>query len=235
MAEQIDTVQGKFWVHADIVGAALRSQQFWDQQIQPILDEADPTGWGIDVGANIGWFTVYMAKRMAGVLAFEAHPTNCDLLRRNLNEHRCSNVLAWTLAAFDHRTSMTLASTEVVGWNIPDPATLDGCMHPASIVFVEATPADEFRVRAVPGDHVVPSEMYVSMIKVDAQGCDLKVLQGLRQTIERCRPLIVFEYEGVSAHLFNQPLEAYKAFFAELHYSVDQIREDLWDFVARPL
>ena len=42
-----------------------------DQQIQPAIDSADVTGAALDLGANIGWFTVYMARRFAKVLAWE--------------------------------------------------------------------------------------------------------------------------------------------------------------------
>jgi len=54
------------WDH-DILGNAIAKGEFWDQQIQPFIDEADSTGWALDLGANIGWFTVYMgsASRMS--------------------------------------------------------------------------------------------------------------------------------------------------------------------------
>jgi tRNA/tmRNA/rRNA uracil-C5-methylase (TrmA/RlmC/RlmD family) len=78
------------WDH-DILGNAIAKGEFWDQQIQSAIDEADPTGWAIDLGANIGWFTVYMAKRFAHVLAVEAHPGTYKLLVENVTSHEVTH------------------------------------------------------------------------------------------------------------------------------------------------
>ena len=43
----------------------------------------------LDIGANIGWFTVRFSRRIGGagrVLAFEPEPTNLQILRGNLAE-----------------------------------------------------------------------------------------------------------------------------------------------------
>ena len=231
----IPTVLGKFWCYEDTVGSALASGAWWDQQIQPFLDEADPNGWAIDLGAHIGWFTVYLARRFQGVVAVEAHPQTYWMLRRNVTMNvdgrraRLHNV-----GAFDRETPLTLAPAAAVGWPIPYQTTLEGCPHPASIAYQAGLGRlGEPWIWGTPVDALVQLNQRVTLIKVDVQGCDLRALVGLTRTIDRWRPLIVFEYESIS-QLHGDTWQDYLDFFAARTYTVERIREDLWDYVARP-
>ena len=46
----------------DAVGNALAEGRFWDAHLRPFMDEAATvyTGWAIDIGAYIGFHTVYL-------------------------------------------------------------------------------------------------------------------------------------------------------------------------------
>lgn len=226
----------------DIVGSIIATGQFWDQQIQPFLDEADPSGWALDLGANIGWFTVYLARRFAHVFAVEAHPGTVELLRENVTAHMLADkVTILQAAAYDRVTELHLATAEQLGWPVPSETDLDRTHGAASIAFVpmgtglavSALPIDPLlrEARVVPFVH----EPRVTMIKSDCQGADLRALIGLQRTIARDRPLIVFEFEGPAALWHGDTWDDYLAFFAARNYSVTQIRPDLGDYVARPL
>lgn len=234
----IQTALGPFVCYDDTVGQALAKGEFWDQQIQPYLDEAPTHGWALDLGANIGWFTVYLAQRgFTRVFAVEAHPVTFRVLKQNVtNAGVGDRVTLLQVAAYDHHLLMHLAAPEQIGWPIPDPATLEGCPHPASIAFVPRTSDGlaGFLTRGAPLDYVIPPDAPITLIKVDVQGCDLRALVGLRRTITRCRPLIIFEYEQGASLWHGDTWDDYLHFFTELHYTVTRIREDLWDFVARP-
>lgn len=223
----------------DLVGHIISTGQFWDQQIQPFLDEADPTGWALDLGANIGWFTVYLAKRFAHVLAVEAHPGTYQLLCENIDAHGITEkVTAIGGAAYDRATRLRVAPGEWLGWIVPSELDLDQTPNAASIAFVPATDDEGLRVPAFPVD-VLLSQLTprprVTLIKVDCQGADLRALTGLTGTILRDRPLIVFEWEGGASLWHGDELKDYLAFFTSHNYSMEQIRPDLGDFVARPL
>jgi hypothetical protein len=74
----------------------------------------------------------------------------------------------------------------------------------------------------------------VSLIKIDAQGCDLRVLRGLERTITRSRPLILWEFEEAAASWHGDRWDDYQRWFADHRYSIARVREDLWDYVATP-
>lgn len=222
----------------DIVSHVISTGFFWDQQIQPFLDEADPTGWALDLGANIGWFTVYLAKRFAHVLAVEAHPETAKLLQENIELHGVGEKVTCSIgAAYDRVSLLQIASVEQLGWPVPSDTNLDLTPNAASLAFIPNGSGRGLTVPAYPIDRVLAryGSPRVTCIKVDCQGCDLKALEGLQQTIARDRPLIVFEYEHGPSLWHGDTWEDYEAFFREQRYRVTRIREDLGDYVARPV
>lgn len=231
----VDTILGRFLCYDDTVGKALAAGQFWDQQIQPYLNEGRPGECAIDLGANIGWFSVYLARLYMRVIAVEAHPQTFELLQHNVRLNAMEQVVnCLPFAAYEYDTPLTLAAPAAVGWEWDGGYDMLTCPHPASIVYRPVDPGEAVQARGVRLDPLISPNAQVSLIKVDVQGCDLRALRGLRFTIERCRPLIIFEYE-YSASMWNgTSWEDYLDFFEQLNYSVTRIREDLWDYVARP-
>jgi hypothetical protein len=56
-------------------------------------------------------------------------------------------------------------------------------------------------IPAIALDTILDPSRPISLIKIDAQGCDLRALVGLRETIERWHPPILFEWEANLAAL----------------------------------
>lgn len=227
---------GTFRAWPDIVGNILQTGVFWDEQIRPSMDAGDPAGWAIDLGANIGFHTVYLARRYAQVIAVEAHPSTYQLLLENLKANGVlEKVYPFHYAAYDREIEMALAPAEYVGWPIPDEIDLSSCTYGSSVAFL---PIDKHpkpaMVRGGPIDAFVPPDAHVSMIKCDVQGCDLRALMGLEKTIRRCRPVICYEVETSAAVWHGDHLPDHEAWFDTLGYDVSVIQVGLWDFAARP-
>lgn len=223
---------GTFQVYNDLVGTTIESGMFWDEQIRPFLDRADPAGWALDLGANVGWFSVYLARRHRGVLAVEAHPGTFALLQANCTLNGVASIVSCVnRAAYDRATTLNLAPDDYLGWAVPNEGDLSTCPSPASIGFIPD--GSRLAVPAQPVDEMV-QHLPVSLIKVDVQGADLRALYGLSQTIARCRPLVAFEFEEGASAWHGDTWEDYERFWAERNYQVDRVREDLWDFTATP-
>ena len=237
MPERVETAQGPFWCWPDIVRNALAKGEFWDQQIQPTIDSASRNGWALDLGANIGWFTVYMARRFDGVVALEAHPATYELLLQNLVANQVADtVVARQLAAYARAVPLRLATGPMMGFQLPHETDLDQCTSGSSVAFYPETHHPHgLVVQGMPVDDLIQADLPVTFIKVDVQGCDLPALRGLARTIRRCRPLIVFEYEMGLSIGHGDTWQDHLDFFAGLDYAVQRIREDLGDYVARPL
>jgi len=71
----------------------------------------------LDVGANIGSFSVSVSKRIGDgkVFSFEPEAENLALLRRNLQENACSNVTVFPFAVSDKNGTETLHVREAPG------------------------------------------------------------------------------------------------------------------------
>lgn len=61
-------------------------------------------------------------------------------------------------------------------------------------------------------DDAVPSDRNVGIVQLDLEGYEFKALQGAKKTIERCRPLVIFEV--------NQPTARCVKLLAALNYKI---------------
>ena len=140
-----------------------------------------PGSWAIDVGANIGVFTIPFAKFVSGgsVLALEPEVANFAALQRRIKT-----------AGFSHVVSAYCAVA----------AECDGTLHLAinpnhpgdHKLADEGAPVTAWRLDTLVKHHGTPP---VSLIKVDVQGAELRVLKGAAETIERCRPALLIEVD----------------------------------------
>jgi len=125
----------------------------------------------IDVGANIGYFSL-LASRLVGhagqVVAVEASPSIFRRLGHNLEQNRANNVRALNIAASETRGELRLfrAPTSNLG---------------ASSIFREEGFEDEGVVEARPLPEILTREEYerARMIKIDVEGAEQSVVGGL--------------------------------------------------------
>ena len=139
--------------------------------------------WVIDVGANVGHYTCHMASCVGArgrVLAFEPIPSSFALLSANVQAAGFSNVTLFNIALSSHAgvSRMTVPPYER--------STLEN--------FYRAHIADEgdTPVMCLPLD-AIPVPGAVRLVKVDAEGHDLDVLQGMEALLLRDRPLTIVE------------------------------------------
>ncbi len=217
----LDTLLGPFTVYDHgTITRALQEGQWWDDHLKPILDEADP-GVAIDIGAHVGWFTIYLAQRHAQVIAVEPYPSSFALLRANVARRPglAHIIQTWPVAAYDRVSTLRFDARN-------DPTDAGGFGF---------TPT-EVTGPSVAGMALDPylTQAGVTVIKCDAQGADLRALKGLEQTIRRCRPLIIFEWEEGMAAWQGDRWQDYLDFFERLNYGVERITPDYYDYTARP-
>lgn len=229
----------------DALTKALQRGEWWDRHLLPAIDRVDRAGWAIDLGANIGWFTIYLARRFDRVLAVEAHHQTAGLLHINLAHilelEQQRRVQIVQRAAYDHgKVRLGVASRVVHGWSADTPTVADLNQHPhaAGLAFVPQAADQEvegaYWVETVRVDDLVPLVARVRLIKIDVQGATLRALYGCQEVIQRDRPTIVFEYEpGVSA-AHGDGWDDYVDFFQQRRYTLTRIDGPWEDFVAVP-
>jgi FkbM family methyltransferase len=138
----------------------------------------------VDVGAHIGMYTVTAAMSVGdrgSVLAFEPNPAARAQLERNVAINECDNVVVSGRAVADAVGAAFLHVPDS-----PDP----------SFSSLEAGRFDEgepFRVETTTVDsEVEAARLRPAMVKVDVEGAELRVLDGMARTLE-ARPVLLVE------------------------------------------
>lgn len=178
----------------------------------------------IDVGANVGLFTIWAARNYAPrtMLSYEASPTTYECLVQNVARHVSSEKTAAT--CFNLAMSFE-AGRELVlhqpPWNSGFSTILDGSKLPW---------VDELREKGELHSHKVPSttvsrEMAVrglasvDLLKIDVEGYFMEVLQGIAPAdFARVRNIVM---EAEYAEALGHTAESLCALLRDKGYSVE--------------
>ncbi len=140
---------------------------------------AQPGDVAVDVGANLGLYTLLLARAVGDggrVFAFEPDPENFELLRRNLERNGARNVVAERLAVADENGPLRLYLCER---NRGDHRTWDSHDGRPSIE-IEAVRLDDY----LDADRLGP-EGRVDLVKMDVQGAEAQALAGMEGLLRR--------------------------------------------------
>jgi FkbM family methyltransferase len=139
----------------------------------------DASGAVLDVGANIGYYSLYMLPRASAVHAFEPGPRPLAVLRSNLAGHLNAEVHALAVGKCAGRSSFILESNSEVS-HLADPSAHQNEERHE----VDVTTIDGF---------VAEKGLQITGIKIDVEGADLDVIEGAVRTLESQSPLVLTE------------------------------------------
>ena len=168
-----------------------------------------------DVGANVGVFSYQFASLVGPggrVYAFEPEPNNSQCLSRSIALNDTSNIV------LDTRALGSATKTEMFdrrGGAFSGRLVGTGSSHKPTknLIQVETTSID----------HLVEQEHYLApdVIKIDVEGNERLVLEGMRNTLERNKPVIICELHG---HL-GDDVEAVFRLLKEFNYNIYSIAD----------
>jgi FkbM family methyltransferase len=152
----------------------------------------------VDVGANVGYFTLLGAQlvgREGLVVAIEAHPKLAELLQRNVVINGVYGyVTTHQKAAWSENTELEFHIREYFAGN-------------SSVGTIDAPGLDRLgdTERAVPVQAVVLDDLLahlprVDVIKIDVEGAEVHVFNGLRKTL-LANPQAVIMFEWARAQI----------------------------------
>jgi FkbM family methyltransferase len=146
-----------------------------------------------DIGGNIGVFTVYAALRhlRTSVVVFEPEYANLHLLRDNIVANRLGDRVQTHSIAISDRTGVSRLHVQDL--------TPGAALHSESVAQLQTTDSGE-RVVLAEGiwamrldDFCEQTGQWPTVIKIDVDGAESRVLAGARETLSRpaLRSLIV--------------------------------------------
>ncbi len=146
----------------------------------------------LDLGANLGFFSVVMARTGAKrVHAFEPFPETYALLKCNVAENGCSDRVATYPCAADSGTGPARI------YFAPGATNGGGMFVPASDNSDIARMHQSVKIKRIRVDDAIPASERVSFIKMDIEGSELRALRGMERILRLDRPVIILEFNTV--------------------------------------
>ena len=161
---------------------------------EAVLSQVKPGWCAYDIGANIGYISLLLAKAVGEsgqVFAFEALPANLDRLRENIH-----------LNGFDSRMQVVSAAVTDLSGEVQFLVGPSGAMGKVAgsagrsdihheAIEVPGIALDDFVYR---GGNLIPQ-----VLKMDIEGGEVLALRGMTRLVSEARPLIFLELHGPEA------------------------------------
>jgi FkbM family methyltransferase len=183
-------------------------------------------GTVIDVGANIGFYTLESAVAVGSlgrVISIEAAPSHLHSLRQNLELNNMKNVSIVGSAVGDASGHAML--------------TLPRGNNLGMFTLGEVEGEEAYRVIISTIDDLLEKQnvQSVDLIKMDIEGSEFKALHGAAKTFQRFRPSLLIELNELALRRCGSSSQAVKGLLTEMGYRGWRIGRDAVDIMADDL
>ncbi len=169
----------------------------------------------MDIGAHVGKYSVRLAKQCRWVYSFEPNPFTREALEANIRLNGEKNVTILPYACWNTNSIQHLSLT-----------------GPSSRLSEREAPGT-IEVKTVPMDEVVSESEEIELVKIDVEGAEYPVLQGMKRTLAKWKPRLIIE-----VHQWSGQGEEIESFLQNYGYQVRKIGANLIDYgyflVAEP-
>jgi FkbM family methyltransferase len=168
-----------------MVGQTIQARGKWEPWVTKAIKTLLKPGMiFVDVGANIGFFTL-LASTLVGpegrVIAVEPLPQNNQLLAKSIQLNKCQNVELHAVAAGPQSGTMKMchaARYNSGSFHFENPE------NPKQMTWeMEIRPLDDILAGRKP-----------DIVKIDVEGGEALVLAGMGETLAKHHPLVLMEY-----------------------------------------
>lgn len=168
--------------------------------LQDIINKYVKHGGSVlEVGANIGFFTIYFSKHVGStgkVYAFEPIPSTYDVLKNNILLNSLINIETYNLAA-------SSAPGEIV-FRMPNGDHSTASMH----WHKSCEDAEEYIVNAVDLDSMFHDKK-IDFVKIDVEGAEGDVIAGMEKIISASKPIVFVECSEIGRQVFWEVMKKY--------------------------
>lgn len=194
---------------------SLNFQNYEEKDASMILKLVPVRGVVFDVGANMGWYSLLIARQVKGcqIHAFEPIPKTYSFLIKNIELNQASGVSAHHFGLSNERKDLTFYFYPEGSGNASSANLSERSDTERVICHVERL-----------DDFARTNNLHVDFIKCDVEGAELFAFQGAIETLKRDKPIVFTEMLRKWAAKFNyHPNEiivlfvslGYRCFYAE--------------------
>jgi FkbM family methyltransferase len=162
----------------------------------------------VDVGANLGFFSVLCAPLVSRVIAFEPVSLSHRYCKANIALNRLTNVDLFQCGLWSEDTIVNIKA---------DPSSLMAASisRDGSTFDVESIRCVSLDSLIASGEASIPS---IAIIKMDIEGAELSALEGMKVSLEKFRPKIVMELNRPALARFDTTVADIWKFFETRSY-----------------
>jgi FkbM family methyltransferase len=164
----------------------------------------------LDVGANIGWYTILAAKLVGPngqVHAFEPDPPLASTIQINLEHNDLSNATVHWAAVSD-----TCGDVYFYQWS--------GQNMGLSSLRDLGLSSTMLTIASITLDSLLDTLPKVSLVKIDVEGAEYKVLKGMKGLLLRDKPNLILEVTGSFLKQLGDSEDLVFEFFAMMEYEL---------------
>ncbi len=167
----------------DRIGMSIVSNGFYEidivNTIMSSLDFDPQENTCLDIGANIGNHSVQFNNYFNKVIAFEPQLRNFKILKLNTDPYD-------SISAYNYGLS---SKNEEAVINIPY-GNSGGASHVVPTSSKNKFYSEQIQLRVYDDEF----DEQISFVKIDVEGNELEVMKGMKNTIQKYKPVISFEY-----------------------------------------
>jgi FkbM family methyltransferase len=170
------------WYREDdkVIGQRIALGKFEKYETALMMSQIGKNEVAVDVGANIGYYTMLLAQRAKKVYAIEPDREIFGILKKNVEENNLKNVVLVNAAAGDQKGRIKFYKNEE---NDGDGRVVKS-QNGKFVGFVNCLRLEK----------ILQNEQKISLIKVDTQGYEPAVIAGAKKIIEKDSPVLFLEY-----------------------------------------
>lgn len=181
-----------------------------------------------DIGANYGYYTLYLSQFAKHIYSFEPTESVFMTLKANIERNKLKNINPFNLALSDHEGLDRINVYSSSGNNSLFQRDLpEG--HALRKMGIEEIELKSLDILIQKNNLLAPT-----FVKIDTEGAELFILRGGRRIITDSRPVIFMEYSENTYKDAGYSKEDVLEYLHELDYSVFGIVDDLDNMTLYP-
>lgn len=164
-----------FWYQWDdkYIGQRIALGKYEPYLTKLILEKIGPESVVVDVGANMGYYSLLAGKTAKKVYAIEPEELNFSILKKNTQSNGLKNVELIKAAGGSRQGKVTIKRAKI---------------NPGA----HKVEMERGEIKMIRLDDLIKEK--VDVIKIDVEGMESEVIRGAKNLIEKWKPVIFLEY-----------------------------------------
>jgi len=194
--EYFEVFGNKLYIHkSDDMNLVIQQKTYEKETRDMIIKELRKDDIVVDCGANIGYFSLFMAElvgKNGKVIAFEPEPSNFKLLKHNIKVNNYENIIPMPFAVSDKLGSTNLKLESTVAHYLTEEKTKDS-------IQVDAITLDSYFENY---------QKKIRLVKMDVEGYESEIINGMRNMIKNNDLRLVVEFSNYTQmHTNHKPVK----------------------------